>query len=349
MTKREKKSFAFKVIAFAFQQILLTALVLCVFAMFHHVILRLQQRETGAIGQTSVRQAVSVSHESERTIPIKPAASTMGADLTAEENTTDDSADFSQRFNDKFSEEIISDENGYRSPNVSISLTAYEHTDKYPDLSYYVADVYIKDIRSLSVVSPSHGTYAPGIKIFTENNAIIAMNGDSFIPTHEGLCVRDGNVVKSDWSRWDICVLGSDGTMHVYGPSEYTPEEILSGDPYQVWTFGPSLLDKEGGPLDTFNTSKALLGVHPRTAIGYYEPGHYCFVVVDGRQKGHSVGASMSTLAEIMSGLGCSVAYNLDGGASSMMVYNGENVNTPSAYREISDMIIITEPEVHQP
>ncbi len=29
---------------------------------------------------------------------------------------------------------------------------------------------------------------------------------------------------------------------------------------------------------------------NPRTAVGNYEPGHYCFLVVDGRQPGYSDG-----------------------------------------------------------
>ncbi|MBR5095012.1 MAG: phosphodiester glycosidase family protein, partial [Oscillospiraceae bacterium] len=85
--------------------------------------------------------------------------------------------------------------------------------------------------------------------------------------------------------------------------------------------------------------------VHPRTAIGYYEPGHYCFVVVDGRQWGHSDGAEIADLARLMESLGCTLAYNLDGGASSMMIFHGKTVDKPSnGGRYINDMLIITEP-----
>ena len=103
-----------------------------------------------------------------------------------------------------------------------------------------------------------------------------------------------------------------------------------------------------GVPLEEFNISRSLLKVNPRTALGYYEPGHYCFVVVDGRQPGYSQGASMETLARLMSSLGCAAAFNLDGGASSAMVFQDKLVNRPSGHREINDMLIIREPEGFQ-
>jgi exopolysaccharide biosynthesis protein len=39
---------------------------------------------------------------------------------------------------------------------------------------------------------------------------------------------------------------------------------------------------------------------NPRSAIGYYEPGHYCFIVVDGRQNGYSDGMTLDELAQTL-------------------------------------------------
>ena len=117
--------------------------------------------------------------------------------------------------------------------------------------------------------------------------------------------------------------------METFLAGEYTAEEIFAEEPYQCWQFGPALLEEDGRPRAWFNIAEELLGAHPRTAIGYFEPGHYCFVVVDGRRPGHSSGADMHALAQIMSDLGCLSAYNLDGGACSMMVFQGEWANQP--------------------
>ena len=83
-----------------------------------------------------------------------------------------------------------------------------------------------------------------------------------------------------------------------------------------------------------------LQGHNPRTAIGYYEPGHYCFVVVDGR--GESVGVTLSSLSRLMEDLGCKAAYNLDGGDSAQLWWNGEIVSAASnTSRVIGDIIYL--------
>ena len=100
---------------------------------------------------------------------------------------------------------------------------------------------------------------------------------------------------------------------------------------------GPALLDADGKSTEIRH---ALAGPNPRTAIGYYEPGHYCFVVVDGR--GESFGISLNNLSILMHDLGCVAAYNLDGGASAQMYWNGAIINAPSGKnRAISDIIYL--------
>ena len=83
---------------------------------------------------------------------------------------------------------------------------------------------------------------------------------------------------------------------------------------------------------------------NPRAALGYYEPGHYCFVVVDGRRPSYSYGMTFRELAEVFLDLGCDCAYNLDGGGSAVMTLNGEIANLPSGGgRSLSDIILIAE------
>ena len=56
---------------------------------------------------------------------------------------------------------------------------------------------------------------------------------------------------------------------------------------------------------------------------------HFVFVVVDGRSAGYSNGITMTDFAQLFVDLGAQVAYNLDGGGSSQMVFNGSLVNNP--------------------
>jgi hypothetical protein len=56
---------------------------------------------------------------------------------------------------------------------------------------------------------------------------------------------------------------------------------------------------------------------------------------------GYSAGADMRTLAAFMSALGCQSAYNMDGGASSVMIFHGQTINHPAENgRDVNDMIV---------
>ncbi len=64
-------------------------------------------------------------------------------------------------------------------------------------------------------------------------------------------------------------------------------------------------------------------------AVGVVDANHLVIVVVDGRSTGYSAGVTLPELADIMVGLGAQTAYNLDGGGSSTMVFDGALVNNP--------------------
>lgn len=71
-------------------------------------------------------------------------------------------------------------------------------------------------------------------------------------------------------------------------------------------------------------------GIAPRTAIGQRATGEILFLVIDGRQIGHSVGVDIGVLQEVLLEEQCVNAAMMDGGSSTVMVYNNEYVNKPS-------------------
>ncbi len=319
------------------EELLLTGLVLCVFALFHHVIPDWKVRQQG------IGAPIGTVERNEAELPAP--SNETGEELEAQEPET-----LADRFAEQFAPEPVWTENSYRSPRIAVTVTEYANPEAFPRLTYYVADIYVADIECFRVGFPEGATYDTGEQIAAYNNAILAVNGDSMLVQHSGLLIRNGEIYNDSPNGGDLCVLYYDGTIETYGPGTYTSEEILEKEPFHSWQFGPTLLDGEGKPLEEFNISMELTYAHPRTALGYYEPGHYCLVVVDGRNPGHSDGAELQVLAEIMSSLGCRQAYNLDGGASSMMVFHGATVNLPAKTgpgnneRYINDMLILTEP-----
>ena len=179
------------------------------------------------------------------------------------------------------------------------------------------------------------------------NNAIIAINGDYFTGSaNDGPVIRNGVLYRDSIDRnRDACVLYQDGTVETYAPDEIDVEEMMARGAYQCWTFGPSLLDEEGQPkTEKSQFLSTVQRANPRSALGYVAPGHYLFVTVDGRGQSGSRGMTMAELSQLMYDLGCTVAYNLDGGGTAIMAdQDGAISNQSNDKRRCSDILFIVE------
>lgn len=317
-------------------QLLLTGAVLCVFALFHHVIPHYQ---TKAQGMPAPIASVE-RRETPAPTPEEP-GETNAAVQTPVPSEEPAPISWSERFAEHFSEEPVWTENSYSSPTMAVTVNKYEYTELLPKGVYFVADIYLSDVEQLRAAFPLNGfTFAQPAAIAQDAEAVIAVNGDCFVDQRGSFAVRNGEIYGDSETTADVCVLYYDGSMETLSPGEYKPETVIAAEPWQIWHFGPRLLNADGSACESFNISEALIPAHPRTALGYYEPGHYCFVVVDGRQGGYSIGADMQSLAAIMQDLGCTCAYNLDGGASSVMVFHGKMMNHPYGERYLNDLVI---------
>ena len=130
------------------------------------------------------------------------------------------------------------------------------------------------------------------------------------------------------------------------GPGFVTAEELAQKGAQQIFSFGPALVDQgEVAVIEGDEVERAQI-TNPRTAIGILDPLHYLMVVSDGRTA-ESRGLSLFQLAELMQDEGCETAYNLDGGGSSTIWFNGRVLNKPTTYgdviaeRTISDIVYI--------
>ena len=333
-------------------QLLLTGAVLLVFATFHHVLPRMHQPQP---------QPIATIARTETPAPTAAPQPTEAPEAEDEPEETSEAAEtpepapeatpepaplsWAERFADRFSDEPVWEDMHYSSPTMAVTITRHEYEEVCPGSVFFVADVYLSDIELLRTIFPLYGaTFAQPVAIAKDADAVLAINSDVFVNQRSAFAVRDGALYSQNKTTTDLCVLCYDGRMLTLSPEEYEVEDVLAHQPWQIWHFGPKLLDAEGCALARFNISELLQTAHPRTAIGYYEPGHYCFVVVDGRQGG-SRGATMEALAAIMEQLGCAAAYNLDGGASSVMIFHGKLVNKAVGDRYLNDLIALVEPK----
>ena len=229
----------------------------------------------------------------------------------------------------------ISADTEYHDDQIDIVLT----TMRVENTTVYVADVQIADI-SLLKTALAGNTYARNLTETTSvqaanAGAILAINGDYYGAQERGYVLRNGVLYRaSAQSGTDALVIGADGNFR-----------IITGA-WQVLTFGPALIN--GGQVTVSSSDEVgrAMTSNPRTAIGQISEGHYLLVASDGRTK-ESAGLSLRQLAELMQSLGAQVAYNLDGGGSSTMVFQGRVVNNPTTNgrsireRSVSDIVYI--------
>ncbi len=254
--------------------------------------------------------------------------------------------------------EPVRTEMSYKSERVSIEVTRYDSSPLQRHLVYFVADIHIQDIEALRTESwdgqfGAHGDkpWAKVTRMAQAANALIAINGDYYTyHPRTGLVIRNGVRYAPDpWKPWaghQILLLYRDGTVAVFDSDTFDPEATDLSEVWQAWEFGPSLLDETGKARSAFHQKYHDINrENPRTAFGYYEPGHYCFVVVDGRKTGYSNGLTLAQEAELMESLGCTVAFNLDGGQTTQLYWNDSIFNVPyDKGRSTSDIICIVEP-----
>ena len=192
------------------------------------------------------------------------------------------------------------------------------------------------------------------------NGALFAVSGDYFKNSSIGFIVRDGELYRDESTPNDICLLYLDGSMEILEGEGFSPDYAIEKQVWQAWSFGPSLLTEDGLPKtdnndfnvngsqqvngSPFHNQSAMFAKHPRNLIGYVEPGHYIFILIDGRDEGYSCGVDFVDESQIAYDEGCILAYNLDGGISAMMVYDNAVVSQPyNGGRPISDIIYLVE------
>ncbi len=241
----------------------------------------------------------------------------------------------------------ISTDTEYHDDQIDIVLT----TMRVENTTVYVADVQIADI-SLLKTALAGNTYARNLTETTSvqaanTGAILAINGDYYGAQERGYVLRNGVLYRaSAQSGTDALVIGADGNFRIITEGETSADTLVREGAWQVLTFGPALVKDGQVTVSSSDEVGRAMTSNPRTAIGQISEGHYLLVVSDGRTK-ESTGLSLRQLAELMQSLGAQIAYNLDGGGSSTMVFQGRVVNSPTTNgrsireRSVSDIVYI--------
>lgn len=241
----------------------------------------------------------------------------------------------------------------YDSDEADITISIVTTGEGDDTVTYYVAEVTLTDATALrsAFAGDSYGTNITETtsEIAEANDAIFAVNGDYYGFRDTGIVIRNGVVYRDEGAREGLA-LYLDGHVEVYDETATTADELVADGVWNTLSFGPAIVEDgavvdgiEDVEVDTNFGNHSIQGEQPRTLVGVVDDNHLVFVVVDGRDEGYSRGVTMTEAAEIMVSLGAETAYNLDGGGSSTMYFDGEVVNQPSngGERGTSDILYI--------
>ena len=194
-------------------------------------------------------------------------------------------------------------------------------------IPYWLAVIQVADagqVRSALSYGTYGGTRQTTSSAVSQNGGVIGVNGSAFSyetgkPSPLGMCIKNGVIYGNYYTSYSVMAVKWDGTI-------YTPEIGLLGDELlaqgvkDTYNFGPVLI-KDGVPQEPWaETAK----YYPRTAVGMVTPGRYILLVTD---TGKYTGLNHWDLVDIFSSYGCTYAYNLDGGGSATLYYNGQVMN----------------------
>ena len=237
----------------------------------------------------------------------------------------------------------------YKDENISINLT--ETTVN--NTQVYVADITVNssDYLKTAFAQNSFGTNVTAKTSVTaaENDAILAVNGDYYGANSSGYVIRNGVVyrdtVRENSNNGDLAIY-KDGSFKIIYEDQISAEQLVKDGVINLLAFGPALVENGEIAVGKNQEVGQAMASNPRTAIGIIDENHYIIVVSDGRTS-ESKGLSLYQMAEVMKSYGAKTAYNLDGGGSSTLYFNGQVINKPTtggnkiSERSVSDIVYI--------
>jgi len=241
------------------------------------------------------------------------------------------------------SESIVATDTSYTSDGLTITLTE----KRVDETTVYIADIQTADSSHLQTAL-AENTYGRNIKETTsamaaENDAVLAINGDYYGFRSTGFVMRNGTLYR-DTANGDTqaLVIDQDGNFSIVDESTTSAESLTNAQ--QILSFGPALIEDSQIVVSTSAEVSQSMTSNPRTAIGQIAENHYVIIVSEGRTS-DSEGLTLYQLAEQFEELGAATAYNLDGGGSSTLYFNGKVVNQTvggsdnSEERAVSDIL----------
>ncbi len=230
----------------------------------------------------------------------------------------------------------------YQDPTITVEIT----TGRKDKCDWWCADVVIADASQLRTVSAGgfdSSKVMPGTQLAKRVNAVLAVDGDYYWFTGKGFIVRQGvEYLRNPGGKRDVLLIDGAGDFHAIqrATNAKIEEALTQHDVVNSLFFGPALvIDGEAQPVHD-NIDMMPKAKRQRIALCQAGPLHYKAICCAAPLRG-STGMTLTEFADLCVELGAQVAYNLDGGDSTMLIFGGEKINDvdSSSTREISDIV----------
>lgn len=196
----------------------------------------------------------------------------------------------------------------------------------------------------------SEDTYGSSIQHYASSlanaaNAVVAMNADFYGFRQIGVTVYNRQLFRFSPDKLDNCFINSKGDMLFMRAGsiadEYQMQQyIADNDVLFSLSFGPVLVDNgELQHCDSYPIGEMNLE-YSRAGLGMVDDLHYLYMTVN-HCNGQNPRCNVNEFGELMYSKGCVKAYNLDGGQTSEIVFNGKPINYIdfNAERTVTDII----------
>lgn len=238
----------------------------------------------------------------------------------------------------------------YQDEGMTISVEQIQENG----LTYFLCDIRLADVSQMMTAFAGEefgaSAYETVSDIADRHDPILAINGDFYRFHTEGVIIRNGELYRKRalQSRRHLMIVDKDGNFSALtdrtGYQSVVAEHLLDQGALQTFEFGP-LLVSDGEAIDLPSRFYVKTGagyLEPRTAIGQLDDLHYIIIVVEGRRDGYSIGCDLPTLQSLFVKHGARFAFNLDGGGSTTLYFQGNVINMPSSgsQRRVSDIIM---------
>lgn len=208
---------------------------------------------------------------------------------------------------------------------------------KENDFKAYAVKIKLKSADAMKMVMGGDelGKSQTTLEAVKQYGAAVGVNAGGFADSGGkryplSTTIFDGSYIKSfEASYSDLFFVGMNDKNELIGGKFTNQQQLDAKKPKFGASFVPVLL-KSGVPQEIPVKWQTSPKRAPRTVIANYKDDQLLIIVTDGYNKAGSAGATLSEMQTLLRRYGAVDGYNLDGGGSSSLIFNGKVINHPS-------------------